>query len=418
MASTTAESSADPGSGRLRQISRTRRLLARPAVGALLIVVFVWVVFAAISIARGSTAFLGAAGTLNYLDVAAQIGIVATAVALLMISGEFDLSIGSMVGFAGIMIGIGVTIWGLPVWLSILLAMAATTFLGVLNGIIVVRTGLPSFIVTLATLFIIRGFSSVLTSVVTNITYIPIAPDKIESDPIAGLFNWSAPIGDGASLKVSILWWLLIAVVGVYVLGRTRFGNWVAGVGGSSTAARNLGVPVARVKITLFALTAFSASILATIQSMTFFSADILRGTGLELDAITTAVIGGSLLSGGYGSIAGAALGAMALGMARIGIVFASINADWYKIAIGALLLGAVVLNNWIRRRIRRTVVGGTTDDHPDSRTRRPAHPTHRRVGSDTAPRSPRGVEVLRRRRRHRGRVPGRPGRRDHLPAR
>jgi simple sugar transport system permease protein len=351
MATTTADTGQDPGTGRLREVGRTRRLLARPAVGALLIVVFVWVVFAAISIARGSTAFLGAAGTLNYLDVAAQIGIVATAVALLMIAGEFDLSIGSMVGFAGILIGICVTIWGLPIWLSILIAMAATTGLGVLNGIIVVRTGLPSFIVTLATLFIIRGFSSVLTSVVTNITYIPIAPDKIASDPIAGLFNWSAPIGDGASLKVSILWWLLIAVVGVYVLGRTRFGNWIAGVGGSAGAARNLGVPVARVKITLFALTAFSASILATIQSMTFFSADILRGTGLELDAITTAVIGGSLLSGGYGSIAGAALGAMALGMARIGIVFASINADWYKIAIGALLLGAVVLNNWIRRR-------------------------------------------------------------------
>ena len=122
-------------------------------------------------------------------------------------------------------------------------------------------------------------------------------------------------------------------------------------MGGSSVAARNLGVPVARVKILLFALTAFSASILATIQSMTFFSADILRGTGIELDAITTAVIGGCLLTGGYGSVAGTALGALALGMARQGIVFADINADWYKIAIGTLLLVAVVLNNWIRRR-------------------------------------------------------------------
>lgn len=353
MATTTpADTGQQPGSERLRRQSRTQRILARPAAGALLIVVFVWLVFAAISVARGNLAFLGPAGTLNYLDVAAQIGIVATAVALLMIAGEFDLSIGSMVGFAGIMIGIGVTIWGLPIWLAILMSMAATTFLGVLNGIIVVRTGLPSFIVTLATLFIIRGFSSVLTSVVTNITYIPIDRTLIEADPIAGLFSWSAPLGDtGASLKVSILWWLLIAVVGVYLLGRTRFGNWIAGVGGSSGAARNLGVPVARVKISLFALTALSASVLAAIQSMTFSSADILRGTGLELDAITTAVIGGSLLSGGYGSIAGAALGALTLGMARLGIVFADINADWYKIAIGALLLGAVVLNNWIRRR-------------------------------------------------------------------
>ncbi|MEA2578944.1 MAG: simple sugar transport system permease protein [Chloroflexota bacterium] len=351
MATTTPATAPTPGTDRLRRLSLTQRILARPAAGALIIVVFVWVVFAAISLAKGNLAFIAPSGTLNYLDVAAQVGIVGTAVALLMIAGEFDLSIGSLVGFAGIVIGIGVTIWGLPVWLSILMAMAATTVLGVLNGIIVVRTGLPSFIVTLATLFIIRGFSSVLTSVVTNITYIPIDRTAIANDPIAGLFNWSTKVADGAFLKVSILWWLLIAVIGIYILGRTRFGNWIAGVGGSATAARNLGVPVARVKISLFALTAFSASVLATIQSMTFFSADILRGTGIELDAITTAVIGGSLLTGGYGSVAGTALGALSLGMARQGIVFADINADWYKIAIGTLLLVAVVLNNWIRRR-------------------------------------------------------------------
>jgi simple sugar transport system permease protein len=351
MATTTPATAPTPGTDRLRRLSLTQRILARPAAGALIIVVFVWVVFASISLAKGNLAFIAPSGTLNYLDVAAQVGIVGTAVALLMIAGEFDLSIGSLVGFAGIVIGIGVTIWGLPVWLSILMAMAATTVLGVLNGIIVVRTGLPSFIVTLATLFIIRGFSSVLTSVVTNITYIPIDRTAIANDPIAGFFNWSTPIGNGAALKVSILWWLFIAVIGVYILGRTRFGNWIAGVGGSATAARNLGVPVARVKISLFALTAFSASVLATIQSMTFFSADILRGTGIELDAITTAVIGGSLLTGGYGSVAGTALGALSLGMARQGIVFADINADWYKIAIGTLLLVAVVLNNWIRRR-------------------------------------------------------------------
>jgi len=355
MASTTTASPRAPGSDRLRQLSLTQRVLARPAAGALIIVVFVWVVFAALSLSRGNAAFLGLSGTLNYLDVAAQVGILATAVALLMIAGEFDLSIGSMVGFAGIIIGIAVTIWGLPMWVGIVLAMVLATILGAINGIIVVRTGLPSFIVTLATLFIIRGASSVLTSSVTNITYIPIDPTKIAGDPLAAIFGWSLPIqvGGGATsfLQVSIIWWIVIAVVGIYVLGRTRFGNWIAGVGGSAGAARNLGVPVARVKITLFAMTGLSAAVLAAIQSTRFTSADILRGTGAELDAITTAVIGGSLLTGGYGSVAGTALGALALGMARMGIVFADINADWYKIAIGTLLLVAVVLNNWIRRR-------------------------------------------------------------------
>jgi simple sugar transport system permease protein len=346
---------AAPRSDRLRHLSLTQRVLARPATGALIIVVFVWVVFAGITLSRGSTAFIGLAGTLNYLDVAAQVGIIATAVALLMIAGEFDLSIGSMVGFAGIIMGIGATIWNLPVWLSILLAMVLATALGAVNGFIVVRTGLPSFIVTLATLFIIRGASSVLTSIVSPITYIPIDPAKIASDPLASLFAWNFSFqqegGATTSFQVSIVFWIAIAIAGTYVLGRTRFGNWIAGVGGSGAAARNLGVPVARVKIALFALTGFSAAVLAAIQTTRFTSADILRGTGYELDAITTAVIGGSLLTGGYGSVAGTLLGALALGMARQGIVFADINADWYKIAIGTLLLVAVVLNNWIRRR-------------------------------------------------------------------
>ena len=354
MATTTAGTASAPAPERLRRISLAQRLLAKPAAGAMVIVVFVWLVFAALSLARGNTAFLTIPGTLGYLDVAAQVGIIGTAVALLMIAGEFDLSVGSMVGFAGIVIGICATIWGLPIWLSILISMALTSTLGAINGFIVVRTGLPSFIVTLATLFIIAGLSSVLTSLVTNIPYIPIAPDRIADDPISGIFTWklSMKFGDqNADFQVSILWWFAIAVVGAYILGRRRFGNWIAGVGGSPGAARNLGVPVARVKISLFALTAFSASILAAIQSTRFSSADILRGGGMELTAITTAVIGGCLLTGGYGSVAGTALGALALGMAQIGIVYASINADWNKIATGTLLLAAVVLNNWIRRR-------------------------------------------------------------------
>jgi simple sugar transport system permease protein len=358
MATTTADPAPAPAPDRLRRISLSQRLLAKPAAGALVIVVFVWLVFALLSIVRntgtGLPPFLDLPGTLGYLDVAAQVGIIGTAVALLMIAGEFDLSVGSMVGFAGIVIGICATIWGLPIWLSIVISMVLTTGLGVVNGFIVVRTGLPSFIVTLATLFIIAGMSSVLTSVVTNITYIPIRPDLIEADPIAWIFKWKLTIpwnGQTAEFQVSLVWWLVIALVGAYVLGRRRFGNWIAGVGGSANAARNLGVPVARVKIALFATTALSAAILAAIQSMRFSSADILRGGGMELTAITTAVIGGCLLTGGYGSVAGTALGALTLGMAQIGIVFASINADWNKIATGGLLLAAVVLNNWIRRR-------------------------------------------------------------------
>ena len=344
----------NPVSERLRRLPLWQRFLARPVAGATLIVVFVWLAFVIISILRGSFVFLSLDGTLGYIDVAAQVGIVATAVALLMIAGEFDLSIGSLVGFAGIVIGIGVTEFGLMPWSAILLSIVLTTLLGAVNGIIVVRTGLPSFIVTLATLFIIRGLTQVMTATITNITFIPIDREVIASDPIAWLFSWTIPVslaGSTGEITAAMFWWLVIAAVGAYLLARTVFGNWITGVGGSPTAARNMGVPVGRVKIVLFATTGFSAAILGTVQSMTFFSADVLRGRGIELDAITTAVIGGNLLTGGYGSLVGAAIGALSLGMARIGIVFSNINADWYLIAIGTLLLGAVVLNNWIRRR-------------------------------------------------------------------
>ena len=339
-----------PAPDRLRQISLAQRLLARPAAGALVIVVFVFIVFSVLSLARGSTAFLSIPGVLNYVGVASQVGIIATSIALLMIAGEFDLSVGSLVGFAGIMIGIGSTIWGLPIWLAILISMALTTGLGVVNGLIVVRTGLPSFIVTLATMFIIAGLSSVLVLGLTNITFIRIEPTLIAADPLAQFFNWKFSVKFDlatSDLYVSVVWWIVIAVIGAYVLSHRKFGNWIAGVGGSPNAARNLGVPVARVKVTLFA--AFSAD-LAACQAY-----GCVRGhpakTGYELTAITITVIGGCLLTGGYGSVAGTALGALALGMANIGIVYASINADWYKIAIGVLLLSAVVLNNWIRRR-------------------------------------------------------------------
>ena len=360
MATTTPGAGPAPASERLRQVSPIQRLLAKPAAGALVIVVFVWLVFLVLSVIRNPTSggdlppFLTLPGVLNYVGVASQIGIIATSVALLMIAGEFDLSVGSLVGFSGIVIGICATVWGLPIWLSILISMVVTTGLGVLNGLIVVRTGLPSFIVTLATLFIIAGMSSVLVLSATNITFISIDKVAIAADPLAQFFNWklSFKFGQATSdLYVSVVWWILVAIVGAYVLSRRKFGNWIAGVGGSPIAARNLGVPVARVKIMLFAATAFSASILAACQSMQFASADIQRGTGYELTAITTAVIGGCLLTGGYGSVAGTALGALALGMANIGIVYASINADWYKVAIGVLLLAAVVLNNFIRRR-------------------------------------------------------------------
>lgn len=325
---------------RLRRVSLWRRLLVRPEFGSL---AGLLVVFAAFSVFAGSQGFLSASGTVNYLEVAAQLGIVAVTAALLMIGGEFDLSIGSMIGLTGMVIGLGTAQYGLPVWAAILLAFVVAGLLGMLNGLIVLRTGLPSFIITLASLFILRGLTVGLTLLLTNTTRV----SGVEASGLTAALFQSKPLG----LPVSVWWWLGLGLLLGFLLLRTRFGNWIFAAGGDPAAARNVGVPVGRVKITLFVLTALSAALLASIQVLDTGSADVLRGTGKELEAIASAVIGGCLLTGGYGSVVGAMLGALMLGMVQQGLFFTGIDTNWFQVFVGGLLLAAVVLNNFLRKK-------------------------------------------------------------------
>jgi simple sugar transport system permease protein len=340
----TAEARVDE---RVRRVGLASVLLARPEIGAVIGAILIWIVFAVWTGGRG---FLTVAGTASYLDVAAQVGIVASAVALLMIAGEFDLSVGSVVGAAGMVLAIGVGEFGLPVWLSILLAIALGLVIGFVNGYVVVRTRLPSFIVTLGTLFVLRGVTIGLTRAITGRTQVGGLGEEIAADPIAGIFR--ADIGPFSS---SILWWVGLALIATFVLLRTPFGNWIYGSGGSAVAARNVGVPVDRVKILLFMATGGSAALLAVIQVMTVGTADVLRGEQKEFEAIITAVIGGTLLTGGYGSAIGPVFGALTLGMTRVGIQSAGVPGDWYLAFLGVLLLAAVIVNNYIRQRAAQT---------------------------------------------------------------
>ena len=331
---------------RVRQLGLVPRLISRPELGAVTGAILVFLIFAALAGRRG---FLTPAGAANYLQVAAEIGILGAAVALLMIAGEFDLSIGSMVGAAGMVVAISVAEFGLPVWLAVVLAFAFALSVGFLNGYLVVRTGLPSFIVTLGTLFILRGVTIGMTRLITRRTQVGGIAPEVAADPTSRIFT-----GNIAGFEVSILWWVGLSLLATYVLMRTSFGNWIFGVGGSPVAARNVGVPVRRVKISLFMATAAAAALLAVIQVLRVGSADVLRGTQKEFEAIITAVIGGCLLTGGYGSAIGAMFGALTLGMTRQGIFFAGIDADWYQAVLGALLLVAVLVNNYIRGRAMR----------------------------------------------------------------
>ena len=325
----------------VRDVGALKRLMTRPELAAVAGSILVFAFFAVVA---GDSGFLTTAGAATYLEVAAQLGIVAVPVALLMIAGEFDLSVGSMVGAAGMIIAISVSEYGLPLLVGVLLALAVALVVGFLNGYLVIKTGLPSFIVTLGMLFALRGLTIGFARLLTGRTQIGLGDSG--SGVMQTLFAGS--IGD---FSVSIIWWFVLAVLGTYVLQRTVFGNWIFGAGGDANAARNVGVPVSRVKITLFMCTAASAALLATIQVLDAGSADVLRGTLLELQAIAAAVIGGVLLTGGYGSVIGAVFGALIFGMVQQGIFFTGVSTDWFQVFVGVMLLIAVMFNNVIRRR-------------------------------------------------------------------
>jgi simple sugar transport system permease protein len=325
----------------VRDVGALKRLMTRPELAAVAGSILVFAFFAVVA---GDSGFLTTGGTASYLEVAAQLGIVAVPVAMLMIAGEFDLSVGSMVGAAGMIIAISVSEYGLPLLVGVLLAFAVAMAVGFLNGYLVIKTGLPSFIVTLGMLFALRGLTIGFARLLTGRTQIGLG------DSGSGVMQtfFAGSIGD---FSVSIIWWILLAVLGTYVLQRTVFGNWIFGAGGDANAARNVGVPVSRVKITLFMCTAASAALLATIQVLDAGSADVLRGTLLELQAIAAAVIGGVLLTGGYGSVIGALFGALIFGMVQQGIFFTGVSTDWFQVFVGVMLLLAVVFNNFIRKR-------------------------------------------------------------------
>jgi simple sugar transport system permease protein len=320
-----------------------RRFFLAPESGALIGLAATFTFFALVA---GNQGFLTLQGTINYLEVAAQLGILATGVALLMIAGEFDLSVGSVIGATGMVFALGVQVFGLPVWASILLALALAAGVGWINGYLVLRTGLPSFIVTLSTLYILRGATIAITREVTNVTRFSGLAEPALKDSLAQLFL-GAPLG----LPISVWWWVFLTLAFSWVLLRTRWGNWIFATGGDPVAARNCGVPVYRVKTSLFVLTALLAALLSLIQVLNTGSADVLRGQTKELEAIAAAVIGGCLLTGGYGSVLGASLGALTLGMVQQGIFFTGVNTDWYLTFLGAMVLGSVLLNQFLRRK-------------------------------------------------------------------
>ena len=305
---------------RLANISLTARILRRPEIGALLAAIVVAIFFW-----TQNSLFLQLDGIANWTDVASTIGIPAVVVALLMIGGEFDLSAGVMTGSAGLMMGILATEVGMNIWVAIVLTLIAATTVGFLNGYMVMRTKLPSFIVTLATFFILQGVNLGVTKAITNQVSVSGLDLASGYESANKLFGGSFSSHD---FRITVLWWLVITALGTWVLTRTRIGNWIFGVGGDANAARNVGVPVARVKIGLFMTTSFVCALTGIMIALRLASTQAGQGVGDEFQFIIAAVVGGCVLTGGYGSAIGASLGATIIGMAFIGIQFSGWNTD------------------------------------------------------------------------------------------
>jgi simple sugar transport system permease protein len=350
MATTTVDPNPEPAAvdERLGSSSLVDRLVVRPEIGALIGALVVFVFFSVVA-----DKFLTTGGVATWLDDSATLGIMAVAVALLMIGGEFDLSAGVMTASTALVTAIFATQVGLNVWLALLLSLVFALGVGALNGWLVVRTGLPSFIVTLGTFLALQGLNLGVTRLITGSVQVTgiRAADGYES---AGfVFASWFDTGD-TNFQISIVWWLGFTAVAAWLLLGTKFGNWIFAVGGAAVSARSVGVPVARTKILLFMGTAFAAWLVGSINILRFTTVQANQGIGLEFQFIIAAVIGGCLLTGGFGSAIGAAIGALIFGMARQGIVFADWNSDWFMLFLGIMLLGAVLVNNTFRRRAER----------------------------------------------------------------
>ena len=319
----------------------SRRFAARPELGAVAGLAVVTLFFAA----TADPAMFTSAGFINFLSPAAHLGILAVGAALLMVAGEFDLSIGSMVAFAGLVFSALLVVWHAPLALAILLTFAFAISVGALNAQIVLRTGLPSFIVTLALLFILRGLTLVgLKWATGGSTQLRGIHESVADSRIQNLFA-----GDVYGAPVELLWFVAVAGLGAFVLSRTRFGNWILASGGDTDAARNSGVPVADVKATLFIVTACCAALVAVLTVLDSGSTDARRGFQKEFEAIIAAVIGGCLLTGGFGSVVGAFIGSVIFGMVVIGLTYTHVDQDWYQVFLGTMLLVAVLFNNFVR---------------------------------------------------------------------
>lgn len=312
--------------------------LRRPSAASLLSLVGVLVFY----VVLGGVDLMKLATAASWLNFAANLGIVAIPVGLLMIAGEMDISIGAMIPAGSIMIATLSGYYGLPISVGIAGALALGVVVGLINGLLTVKTTVPSLIVTLGTLVGMQGIVLASAVLLTGNASVPLkAPDWAK-------FVFGQLIGN--SHQVIIIWWLVLVGLFAFVLHMTRYGNWIFALGGDKVSARNAGIPTERLTIALFVLSATAASFVGMCQAILFNSAQVSGGMGYIFNAICAVVVGGVLLKGGFGSVPGIFLGTVTFAIVSQGIYFTAIDRNWSSLIIGATLLIAVAMNEHFRK--------------------------------------------------------------------
>jgi len=314
-----------------------RIYLEKPELAGLALLIVLAIVFDS----RSGGAFLSADNLRGMLGLLPEVGLVSIGVTILMICGEFDLSVGSTFALTPMVASL-LIIADVPPFLAVVAGLLVAAAIGYLNGFITLTFAIPSFITTLGMLFIVRS----LTVVVSG-GFPPLLPDDLAT----GIFTQF--VGPGGLFRASFVWFVAIAVIASAMLDRSNLGNWIRATGGQPEAAGAMGVSARRVKIFCFILCSVLAGFGGVIQVFRLHSPLPSIGEGLELQAVAAAVIGGTALTGGVGTVLGAIVGALLIRVIDNGLVMIQVDASWFKFAVGTLTILAVSANSWLGRTAR-----------------------------------------------------------------
>lgn len=314
-------------------------LLRRPEAGAFLGLIAVLAFFATF----GGVTFLQPGGMSSWLNVAANLGIIAIPVGLLMIAGELDISVGAMVPFGAMTVAVISGHYGMSIWLGIAVALSFGVIVGLINGIMVIRTAVPSLIVTLGSLFAVQGIVLGLTVLITKSTSVALQTEGA-AKAIFGDFMF------GGQLQAMVGWWFVVTLVYIFFVHFSRYGNWIFAMGGDKVSARNAGIPTDKMTILLFVLSSTSAAFVGMCQAILYNSAQVAGGQSFIFNSIISVVVGGVLLTGGFGSIVGIFFGTITFAIVNQGIYYTDFDRNWSSLIIGVLLLVAVLMNNTFRK--------------------------------------------------------------------